>query len=227
MILLKLSIKIKTNKETYVIVFVICLAFALLTFLIVSLETHAQQRDTLVEWTPVSKPEETTRHIPSYFTGANKSAALTRSNETVIPGGAGGTKKDGPQFSFYSRGWNSDDQWWQLSDISTGGFESIELSFTVKGSDTGPKNFALEYSADGIEWLPLTNSSHSPITYSIIADNKFHQQGPYHLSAGIDDLERLYIRFVNSDEESIAGGPTKNVGTNYISDIMITGMPKK
>ena len=221
---MKLKIKIKTNRKMLTIVLVISLVFVLLAFLIASIGAPAQQqRITIAAWQPSTKPGDITPQRTSEYAAGNQEAALTRSNEAVIMGGAGGTKKDGPQYSYYSRGWNADNQWWQLSEISTNGYENIEISFMTKGSDTGPKNFALEYSTDGTEWQPLTNSSNAPITYTIAADNKFHQHGPYALPTEINDIGRLYVRFINTDAKSIVGGPTKSAGTNYISDITITG----
>ena len=123
-----------------------------------------------------------------------------------------------------SRGWNSDSQWWQLSVLSTAGFERIELSFAARGSNTGPKNYALEYSVNGNEWLALMDSDNSKIQYTIDADNRFHRHGPYLLSDGVNGLDQLHIRFFNTDTESVIGEITKSTGTNYIADIVLTGI---
>ena len=220
---MKLSIKsnIKINKSMLIIV--MALIIALLALFILSFASREQPRENLVVWQPVTKPGDMTQQGPSEYSTNASGATLARSNESVILGGAGGSVKDGPQYSYYSRGWTAGGQWWQLSELSTRGYEKIEISFTIRGSNTGPKNFMLEYSCDGAEWLPLTDSGSSAITYSVDSDNKFHQHGPYSLADTVNDLDRLYIRFLNTDAESIAGGPVKSTGTNYIADIIITG----
>ena len=207
------------------LVVVICLFLTLLVVLQTSITNPQKTRETIAEWLPESKPSDISAHSPSRFTTANEAATLTRSNESDVFGGAGGTRKEDPMFSYFSRGWNSDSQWWQLSVLSTVGFERIELSFAARGSNTGPKNYALEYSVNGNEWLALTDSDNLKIQYTIADDNRFHRHGPFLLSDGINDLEQLHIRFFNTDTVSVIGETTKSTGTNYIADIVLTGIP--
>ena len=202
-----------------------CLIIALLAALLITATYPASQaRDTLAEWQPGTKPDAAAAHQPTGSTPANEGAALTRSNGSEAAGGAGGTKKEDPKYSYFSRGWNAGEQWWQLSGISTEGYGSIEISFASRGSGTGPKNFALQYSADGAEWLPLTDSKGAAVRYSVDADNKFHRYGPFLLTAEIGGLERLHIRFIAADAEAVGGETVKSTGTNYIADISITGL---
>ena len=216
---------IRTNRKTgrTALIIISCIILMLLALLIVSFARNEQPRETLAEWRPATRPGDMASHKPSDYTAANECATLTHSNVAIVLGGAGGTAKEGPQHSYYSRGWSIGDQWWQVSEISTQGYEDIGLSFTTRGSNTGPKYFTLEYRKNSEEWLPLTDSGNSPITYAVDADNKFHQHGPYVLPAVINDSDRLDIRFLNADTESIAGGPVKSSGTNYITDVIITG----
>jgi len=219
---MKLTIKIGKGKT----IITICLTLvflALLAILLLNRAYPAQTRDTLAAWQPTSKPSDSIMQYPSANKIVNEKTALTRSNESVLQGGAGGTTKDGPAYSYYSRGWNAENQWWQLSEISTRGYNQIEISFAVRSSDTGPKNFRLEYSADGEEWLPLTNSSNAEIKYAIDSDSKFHRYGPFALSAAVNNLDRIFIRFLNTDLVSITGDTTKSAGTSSIADIIITG----
>ena len=221
---MKLNIKINTKISKNAMIIAIAIIIALLALLVVSFTNREQPRENLVAWQPATKPGDNAAHSPSEHTTANAKATLTRSNGSPIMGGAGGTVKEGPQHSYYSRGWNIDSQWWQLNEISTQGYRNIELTFTTRGSNTGPKNFTLEYSTDADDWLPLTDSDNSRIAYAVGDDNKFHKLGPYTLTEEVSDNDLLYIRFLNTDAESIVGGPTKSTGTNYIADIIITGI---
>ena len=218
---MKLTVKIKANKFTYLAV--VCLFFALLALLLVNVNAW-QSREKIVEWRPASRPGDNASHSPSGGTAANAAARLSRSGGLVVLGGSGGSRKDDPQYSYYSRGWNQSGQWWQLSDISTQGYEQIELSFATRGSNTGPKFFKIEYSTDGDNWLPLADSENSWIVYSTDADNRYHPQGPFSLSAAVSDLPVLHIRFFNDNTESVIGNTTKSSGTSYITDISITGI---
>ena len=217
-----MRITIKTGKNPPMIV--VCLIVVLLILLFLSTTHLMPARETLAQWQPEKRPGDMEKHNPTVASDINKAATLKRSNDLVVLGGSGGTRKDDPQHSYFSRGWSAEGQWWELSGISTMGIKRIELSFAVKGSNTGPKNFALEYSTDGSEWHPLTNSNNAVVKYSIDADARFQRQGPYRLNDGISDLECIYIRFINTDKESVIGDITKSSGTSYITDISITGV---
>ena len=220
-----MKIKLKIDKNTPIII--ISITLIIIAAILLTLAYTAQTRETLAEWKPDAKPGDAALQSPTGSSDANWAAALTRSNEAIILGGAGGTKKEDPKYSYFARGWNAEEQYWQISGTTTQGYERIELSFATRGSNTGPKNFALEYSTDGNEWKPLRDSKNAWITYSVDADNRFHRHGPYELSAAISDLEELSIRFMNTDTVSVIGDTTKSSGTSYITDITITGIAKK
>ena len=183
------------------------------------------ERDTIVAWVPSVKPEKSATHRPTAFSMPNRSTTLMISMESEILGGTGGTTKESPQHSYYSRGWNAENQSWLISGIATQGYVNLEISFWVRGSSTGPRDFELEFSSDGEQWLPLTSSSSVPIKYAISPDNKFQQIGPYQLNTVANDLDTLHIRFINTSARAISGDTVKSSGTSYITDIVITGEP--
>ena len=111
--------------------------------------------------------------------------------------------------------------------MSTQGYSQIEISFYSRGSETGPKNFALEYSTDGDVWYPIAASNNELITYSISSDNKFHLHGPYQIGIDLEDLDEVSIRFINFDTRAVSGEKIKSSGTNYIADIIISGIAIK
>ena len=217
-----MKIKIHFNKKTPMIA--VGIAFIVFAIILVALAQTAQPREILAEWKPETRPRDMSSHNPNTGTDANTAARLTRSNAAVVPGGAGGTRKDDPRFSYYTRGWNAEGQYWQISGVSTQGYERIELSFATRGSNTGPKNFALEYSTDGTTWRPLRDGKNVWIAYTIAENNRFQRHGPYELSSAINNLEILHFRFANTDEESVIGDTTKSSGTNYIADITLSGI---
>jgi len=220
---MKVKIRVKIKKSPFVIVLFLLLVLAVILYHSVS--GNAQKRETLVAWSPSIKPVDSITQRPSACSTANQNAVLSRSSGLDVLGGSGGTAKESPKYSYYSRGWSADDQWWLLSGISTQGYHKIELTFYIKGSDTGPKYFALEYSPDGNEWRPLAESNNTLIVYAVNADNKFHQQGPYLLSNVVDNADTLFIRFINTDKKAVSGSTVQSSGTNYIANITVTALP--
>ena len=203
---------------------VFCLV--LVVFLIPLSARAVQNPKVLVAWCPTSTPTASTSQAPTSYITPNSAATLMRSNGGNISGAGSGTSPEATQYSYNSTGWNTSSQWWQLSSISTVGFENIQLSFFARGSATGPRNFALQYSTNGTDWFDITDSGGSPATYIVNADNNFHQVGPFILSAVASDSANLLIRFLNTDTQPVgAGTTTGSTGVNNLSDIIITGTP--
>ncbi|MCL2046304.1 MAG: hypothetical protein FWG88_07945 [Oscillospiraceae bacterium] len=221
---MKLTIRYKRGT----LVITICLLLLIPAFFIANsmgLLQNKDKRETIVAWTPTVKPLDSTTYKPSALTASNHAATLTRPYDININGGTGGTTKDSPQYSYYSRGWNTASQYWLLSEISTAGYNDIELSFWTKGSATGPKDFTLEYSHDAVTWLPLTDNENFHIKYTVGSEGKYIELGPYKLNASMENIETLYIRFLNVSTLSVSGATTQSSGTNYLTDIIITGIP--
>ena len=219
---MKLRVNIRFKKNVSGIA--LCLLVSLIAFSYISVSGNKQNRELLVSWQPITKPTDARTHTTSAFSPSNHNATLARSDELVIYGGSGGSAKDSPQHSYYSRGWSSGSQWWQLSGISLEGYQLIELSFWVRSSDTGPRNFAIEYSRNGNDWYPLTDSSNVRLQYTITTDNKLAKQGPIPISSSINNINEVSIRFINTDTQSVSGDTIKSTGTSYITDIVITGV---
>ena len=213
------------NKNNWIIsISVLCL---ILGVLLIPLNANAvQNQKVLAAWCPISSPTNAASQGPTSYITPSSGATLTRSTGANIAGAGSGTSPEVTQYSYSGSGWNSPaGQWWQLSGISTEGFENIQLSFFVRGTNTGPRNFALQYSTNGTDWYAVTDGIGNPVTYTVNADNNFHQEGPFVLPDAVSDSDTLLIRFLNTDTQSVAGGTTASSGTSNISDIIITGTP--
>gem|GEM_PF-6014088 len=201
---------------------VLCLILVvLLTPLTVS---AAQIPEVLVAWCPISQPSNSTSQAPTCYIPVNASATLTRSKAGAAINGAGtGTNPESTPYTYSTTGWNTPvGQWWQLSNISTSGFENIALSFSVRGSDTGPRDFSLQYSTDGTNWDDIPDSGGNPATYTAI-NSYTHQVGPFSLPAAAGNSDTLFIRFLNTSTYSVANGTTAAAGVNNLFDIIIAG----
>ena len=105
---------------------VFCLV--LVVFLIPLSARAVQNPKVLVAWCPTSTPTASTSQAPTSYIAPNSAATLMRSNGGNISGAGSGTRPEDIQYSYNSTGWHSHsplNQWWQLSDISTSGYEIL------------------------------------------------------------------------------------------------------
>ncbi|SDZ61763.1 Endonuclease YncB, thermonuclease family [Evansella caseinilytica] len=119
-----------------------------------------------------------------------------------------------------SNGWNnSEESFWMIS-LNTAGYESVTLSSRQYGSNTGPRDFKVEYSLDGSIWEEV---AHSTIT---VASNwsSGYLNGAV-LPAKANNQEQVFIRWINTSNASVSGGTIGAAGTSRIDDVTVTGLP--
>lgn len=132
--------------------------------------------------------------------------------------------------------------------IETNGaqYGNLQVSFFMKGSNTGAKNFVLEYSTDGENFNPAgegtlacsypaynADGTSSPVNidktisngaFSLQTAGKMHE---IHISlpAAANNADKLTLRVRVADNTSIKGATIGSGGTNYFHDIKITANP--
>ena len=154
----------------------------------------------------------------------------------------------GTTYSIGSKGLAADEYY--LIETSSAQYGNLEISFFMKGSNTGAKNFVLEYSTDGktfnkagkgtleCNYTAYTrdeagNSVPSPVeinkeltdgAFSLQTASKMHE---IHIALpeGANNAEKLTLRLRVTDSTSIKGGTIGTGGTNYFNDIKITANP--
>ena len=154
----------------------------------------------------------------------------------------------GTTYSIGSKGLAAD-EYYQI-ETSSAQYGNLEMSFFMKGSNTGAKNFVLEYSTDGKEFNKAGkgtlecsytaytkdesgNSVATPVeinkeltdgTFSLQTASKMHE---IHISLpeGANNAEKLILRLRVTDSISIKGTTIGTGGTNYFNDIKITANP--
>ncbi|MDT8858861.1 thermonuclease family protein [Alkalihalobacillus sp. MEB130] len=116
-----------------------------------------------------------------------------------------------------SNGWDSGNGYW-LVDISTLGYKNITVSSRQFGSNTGPRDFTLEYSLDGESWLSIADSE-------VVVGNNWTSgvTDQLALPEQVWNQETVYIRWINTSNVAINGGTVGSGGTSRIDDIFITG----
>ena len=111
----------------------------------------------------------------------------------------------------------STDGYYQLA-IAGKGYGSYKLSFTMRGSNTGAKNWKASYSTDGVGFTDFSDVfvvSTTAAEYSL------------ELPADVMHAERLYIRIQPSENLSIKGAEIGTGGVNRFYGIAVTGSPVK
>ncbi len=96
---------------------------------------------------------------------------------------------------------------------------NITLNYSMKGSNTGPKNFKVLYSTDGTNFVAANDT-----IYSITAASTF-QKFSVTLPSGANNAENLYIRLEVANSISINNGTIQSGGSNYLQEVSITGSP--
>lgn len=94
---------------------------------------------------------------------------------------------------------------------------NIKLNYSMKGSKSGPKNFEILYSTDGVDYASVGKKS--------ITTDSTYEKFAVTLPSGANNASKLYIRIQVADNVSINNGTIGTGGTNYLNEISITGSP--
>lgn len=132
---------------------------------------------------------------------------------------------NGSANSFSSNTWAVGD-YYQFS-FSTSGFTDLLVSVDQIGSSTGPRDFSLSYSTDGVSFTPFASyslvatPSWSSATYQPVHTYSFD------LSAVslLDDQASVVIRLSNTSTTSISGGTVAAGGTGRVDNFTVMATP--
>ncbi len=153
--------------------------------------------------------------------GTASASHASASTAWSIPSGNGSTN------SWSANNWAVND-YFQFS-VSTVGFTGITLAYDQTGSSTGPGTFSLQYSADGLNFIPsggnyaLTVSTWTPGTYA--SGFTFN----YDLSSvsALNENPTVYFRIVDESPTtggSISGGNVGTAGTDRVDNFIVSGV---
>lgn len=118
-----------------------------------------------------------------------------------------------------SKGWDNGvgTKFWKIT-INTIGYDQIKLSSKQRSSNTGPKDFLLQYSLDGSSWSNVTDGS-------IIVSGDFSSGvlNELLLPVECEGVENLQIRWVVNSTTSVSGSSISASGTNRLDNIIVKG----
>jgi hypothetical protein len=117
-----------------------------------------------------------------------------------------------------STGWDAPSGNWSVT-FTTEGYENLTVSSIQRGSNTGPRDFVLEYKvgADG-DWTPVSNSE-----ITVANNTTTGVLNDLELPAELNDQAEVSLRWLNTSTTSINGNVTGSAGTNRLATINVTG----
>ncbi|MEO8617630.1 MAG: hypothetical protein ABI600_21055 [Luteolibacter sp.] len=178
----------------------------------------ASAQTTLAKWTfETSAPTTGGPVTPEVGSG---SASSNTGGTFTSTSGWGSAK------SWVSSGWNSG-EYFQFNTSSTT-FSGITVSWQQVGSNTGPKNFQLQYSTDGTNF-----TTHAAYAVNLSTWNSGTLIAPpadqysYDLSTvtSLNNAANIYFRLTVVDTVSINGGTVAGGGTGRVDNFTITTAP--
>lgn len=123
---------------------------------------------------------------------------------------------NGSMESFSANNWDFDD-YFQFT-TSTLGYHSIQFGWSQTRSGTGPVDFAIVWSADGVNFESLYTYSVQQIAWSSINANPASVYVPINLPPAAANLTTVWVRILSED----AGGAP--AGTSRVDDVFFSGM---
>jgi hypothetical protein len=157
-------------------------------------------------------------------TGTGTASGLHASASTDYSNPAG----NGSAESFSSNTWAIGD-YYQFQTSSTG-FEDIMLSWSQASSNTGPRDFELQYNFDGgstfssaAPYMVLANASPNPTWSTSTAHSEFNLNFDLSAISGLDNQPLITFRLVDVSIVSANGSTVATGGTNRVGNFIISG----
>ncbi|HMD01008.1 MAG TPA: T9SS type A sorting domain-containing protein, partial [Ferruginibacter sp.] len=153
----------------------------------------------------------------SSFSATHSSSSTVWSN----PAGNGSTK------SVSANNWSVGD-YFQFQ-ANTSGYHDIKITFDQTGSNTGPRDFKIQYSTNGSSFTDFTsyqvpNNSGAAIGWTSGSSNSSSSL-PYDLSSitALNGLGAVYFRITDNSTTAINGTTVATAGAGRIDNFAVTG----
>lgn len=185
----------------------------------------AAQADTLANWTfETSIPSTAGPHAAEagVFAGISLASGL-HAGASVYSNPVG----NGSAESFSSTAWAIGD-YYQFATSSVG-YENLSFSIDATSSNTGPRDFTVAYSTDGLSFIDianysvLANSSPNPVWNGTTASALYTTVVDLSSVAALDNAATVYFRVVQNSAVSANGGTVAAGGTSRVDNIVVEG----
>ena len=135
---------------------------------------------------------------------------------------------NGSAHSFSSTAWSVGD-YYQFN-VSTLGLSGLSISWDQTSSNTGPKDFALQYSTDGTTFTNfraysvLANGTPNPAWNGTTASAAYSFSSDLSALSGLDNQTNLFFRLVDQDTAAANGGTVASGGTDRVDNVKISAL---
>jgi hypothetical protein len=133
---------------------------------------------------------------------------------------------NGSPRSFSSNEWAVGD-YYQFQ-TSTVGYQGVSFSFDATSSNTGPRDFQIQYSTNGTTFTPLTtysvlaNATPNPVWNGTTASSLYNFS--FNLPAAVNNQAAILLRLVDNSTVSANGGVVAAAGTSRVDNVMINAV---
>ena len=184
--------------------------------------TFSAQAVTVVQWdfeAAVAPAASTTWSAIAASLGTGTASGVHASSSTWSTVAGNGSAK-----SASANGWAVGD-YWQFS-FSTLGYSGLAVTFDETGSNTGPRDFSLQYSTNGVTFSTFASYSLINGGWSAgtpVATTTFS----YDLSAitALNNASTVTLRLVDGSTTAITGGTVAGTGTSRIDNFTVSLTP--
>jgi hypothetical protein len=181
--------------------------------------TASVEAVVLASWTfEISAPTTAGPHSPEVGSG---SATGFHANASTYANPLG----NGSAESFSSNSWTVGDYYQFLT--SSEGFEGISITFDQTGSATGPRDFQVQYSTDGVTFANLTGGGYVVTAATWNSGTAMvSNQYSFDLSpiTALDNDSSIFIRLTASSSDSIGGGTVGGTGASRVDNVTISAI---
>ena len=135
------------------------------------------------------------------------------------PAGNGSTK------SFSSNAWVVGDYY--QATVSTLGFQGVMFNFDQTGSNTGPRDWAVSYSTDGVNFTSFATYSIVNVPSWSTATNQPAYTKSFDLSGvtALNNQASVTLRIAVATTTSINGGTVASGGTSRVDNVQVQAAP--
>lgn len=189
-----------------------------------TVSASAESAVTLAQWTfETSAPASSGSFAPE--TGAGSASAFHTSASTAYSSPAG----NGSAHSFSSNNWSVGD-YYQFK-LNTTGYEAVAVKWDQTSSNTGPKDFKLQYSTDGAAFTDLTSysvlanaSPNTPWSATGSVNSAYTLTEDLAAISGLNNQASVTFRLVLADTTPAGASATfGSGGTDRIDNFTVTG----
>lgn len=178
---------------------------------VLAISVASLNAQTITQWT-----FEGETLTPSTGTGT---ATLGTGGTQSFPAGFGSTD------AWSSNGW-APGEFFQF-EVSTIGYTNIGVSWDQVGSSTGPVNFTLQYSTDGVVFTDFTSYTVNLSTWNTTVTPAADVY-TFNLSSitALNNDASVYFRLTAVDTVSIGGGVVGAAGTSRVDNFTVVSIPE-